>query len=89
MIAVIRRIRDRGIAILMIEHVMRVIMSLSDRIVVLNLGGKLAEGTPREVASNPEVIAAYLGEPEPDRSKRGASRNERAGVACRGPRGGL
>jgi branched-chain amino acid transport system ATP-binding protein len=64
MITVIRRIRDRGIAILMIEHVMRVIMSLSDRIVVLNLGDKLAEGTPREIASNPEVIAAYLGEPE-------------------------
>jgi branched-chain amino acid transport system ATP-binding protein len=64
MITVIRRIRDRGIAILMIEHVMRVIMSLSDRIVVLNLGDKLAEGTPRGIASNPEVIAAYLGEPE-------------------------
>jgi branched-chain amino acid transport system ATP-binding protein len=64
MIAVIRRIRDRGIAILMIEHVMRAIMSLSDRIVVLNLGSKLAEGTPRAVASNAEVIEAYLGEPE-------------------------
>ena len=65
MIAVIRRIRDRGIAILMIEHVMRAIMRLSDWIVVLNLGGKLAEGTPRSVANNPEVIAAYLGAPEP------------------------
>jgi branched-chain amino acid transport system ATP-binding protein len=65
MIAVIRRIRASGIAILMIEHVMRVIMSLSDRIVVLNLGAKLAEGTPQEVARNAEVIAAYLGEPEP------------------------
>ncbi|HXE04161.1 MAG TPA: ATP-binding cassette domain-containing protein [Methyloceanibacter sp.] len=65
MIAVIRRIRDRGIAILIIEHVMRAIMRLSDRIVVLNLGGKLAEGTPRSVANNPEVIAAYLGAPEP------------------------
>ena len=65
MIAVIRRIRDRGIAILMIEHVMRAIMSLSDRIVVLNLGGKLAEGTPQSVARNPDVIAAYLGEAEP------------------------
>ena len=59
------RIRDRGIAILMIEHVMRAVMSLSDRIVVLNLGSKLAEGTPRSVANNPEVIAAYLGEPDP------------------------
>jgi branched-chain amino acid transport system ATP-binding protein len=65
MITVIRRIRDRGIAILMIEHVMRAVMSLSDRIVVLNLGSKLAEGTPRLVANNPEVIAAYLGEPDP------------------------
>src|SRR6266540_4819011 len=65
MITVIRRIRDGGIAILMIEHVMRAIMSLSDRIVVLNLGSKLAEGTPRLVANNPEVIAAYLGEPDP------------------------
>jgi branched-chain amino acid transport system ATP-binding protein len=65
MIAVIRRIRASGIAILMIEHVMRVIMSLSDRIVVLNLGAKLAEGTPQEVARNAEVIAAYLGEPAP------------------------
>ena len=65
MIAVIRRIRDRGIAILMIEHVMRAVMSLSDRVVVLNLGGKLAEGTPQSVTRNPDVIAAYLGEPEP------------------------
>ena len=71
MITVIRRIRDRGIAILMIEHVMRVIMSLSDRIVVLNLGDKLAEGTPREIASNTEVIAAYLGEPEPTALSKG------------------
>ena len=65
MIGVIRAIRERGVAILMIEHVMRVIMSLSDRIVVLNLGCKLAQGTPREVANNPEVIAAYLGDPDP------------------------
>ena len=64
MIAVIRRIRDRGIAILMIEHVMRAIMSLSDRVVVLNVGGKLAEGTPQSVVGNPDVITAYLGEPE-------------------------
>jgi branched-chain amino acid transport system ATP-binding protein len=65
MITVIRRIRGRGIAILMIEHVMRAIMSLSDRIVVLDLGRKLAEGTPCSVANNPDVIAAYLGAPEP------------------------
>jgi branched-chain amino acid transport system ATP-binding protein len=71
MIVVIRRIRDRGIAILMIEHVMHAIMSLSDRVVVLNLGGKLAEGTPQSVASNPDVIAAYLGEPEPTAASEG------------------
>jgi branched-chain amino acid transport system ATP-binding protein len=71
MITVIRRIRDGGIAILMIEHVMRAIMSLSDRVVVLNLGGKLAEGTPKSVASNPDVITAYLGEPDPTGADRG------------------
>ncbi len=64
MIGVIRKIRERGVTILIIEHVMRAIMSLSDRIVVLNSGKKLAEGPPAEVANNPEVIAAYLGDPD-------------------------
>jgi len=63
MIDVIRKIREQGITILIIEHVMRAIMSLSDRIVVLNSGRKLAEGLPVEVANNPDVIAAYLGDP--------------------------
>jgi len=62
MIETVHAIRERGVAILMIEHVMRAIMSLSDRIIVLNLGRKLAEGTPKEVANNPEVITAYLGD---------------------------
>jgi len=64
MIDVIRSIRERGVAILIIEHLMQAIMSLSDRIVVLNSGRKLAEGSPKEVAGNPEVIEAYLGNPE-------------------------
>jgi branched-chain amino acid transport system ATP-binding protein len=58
----IKQIRDLGITVVLVEHDMELVMDICDRIVVLNLGRKLAEGTPREIQENPEVIAAYLGE---------------------------
>ena len=72
MIRMVRAIRDSGISVLMIEHLMQAIMSLSDRIVVLNLGAKLAEGKPEEVVQDPQVVEAYLGFPDIVDKLRGA-----------------
>jgi branched-chain amino acid transport system ATP-binding protein len=62
MVDILKALRDRGITIFVIEHIMRAIMALSDRIVVIQFGKKIAEGTPAEIANNENVIKAYLGE---------------------------
>ena len=62
MVEIIRFLRGQGITILVIEHIMRAIMALSDRLVVIHFGKKIAEGTPKAVASDENVIKAYLGD---------------------------
>lgn len=63
-ILMVRKISEKGIAVLLVEHVMQVIMSLASRVVVIHHGQKIAEGTPAEIVRNKNVIEAYLGEVE-------------------------
>ncbi len=73
LLELIRKIRATGVTVLLIEHHMRVVMSISEKVVVLNYGAKIAEGTPTEIQNNPLVIEAYLG----TKRERGFARSRR------------
>jgi branched-chain amino acid transport system ATP-binding protein len=64
MLGVVRKIREQGVTIMMIEHLMHAVMNLSDRVFVLDYGAQIAEGTPKEISNHPKVIEAYLGDPK-------------------------